>query len=305
MTPRVILARLFPLLLALGIPSTPLASQTPGVEQRRTLEVAGTRRGYLLYLPSSWQRGRPVPLVLVFHGAGGRGAGMARHTGFSRVAEREGFAVVYPDGVGRRWNDGRGIGGARDDVGFVRVLVDSLERELGIDRRRVYATGISNGAMFAHRLACDLPGVLAAIAPVAGAVPAGLAERCGQAAPVAVLAVQGTADPFVPYGGGGAARRGGAVLSAERSAGFWARVNGCAAAPDAEPPVDAVTDGTRLRRESYPGCRENRSVVLYTIEGGGHTWPAGPSSSRRIGRTSREIDATGAIWDFFQRHPRT
>jgi poly(3-hydroxybutyrate) depolymerase len=169
MTPRVTLARLFPLLLALGIPATPLAAQTPGVEQRRTLEVAGARRGYLLYLPSSWQRGRPVPLVLVFHGAGGRSAGMARHTGFSRVAEREGFAVVYPDGVGRRWNDGRGIGGARDDVGFVRALVDSLERELGIDRRRVYATGISNGAMFAHRLACDLPGVLAAIAPVAGA----------------------------------------------------------------------------------------------------------------------------------------
>ena len=288
-----------------GILGTPLAAQTPGIEQRRTLEVGGGRRSYLLYLPSSWQRVRPLPLVLVFHGAGGRGAGMARHTGFSRLAEREGFAVVYPDGVDRRWNDGRGLGGARDDVGFVRLLVDSLEREVGIDPRRVYATGISNGAMFSHRLACDLPGVLAAIAPVAGAVPTGLAERCGAAGPVALVAFQGTADPFVPYAGGGVALRRGAVLSAERSAGFWAHINGCGPVPDAEPAIDSVTDGTRLRRSSYPGCRENRSVVLYTVEGGGHTWPGGPATRGRIGRASREIDATDAIWAFFQRHPRT
>jgi polyhydroxybutyrate depolymerase len=305
MTVRARLALPLALLLLPGLLAPSLAAQAPGVEQRRTLDAGGSRRSYLLYLPSSWQRGRPLPLVLVFHGAGGRSAGMARHTGFSRVAEREGFAVVYPDGVGRRWNDGRGIGGARDDVGFVRLLVDSLERELGIDPRRVYATGISNGAVFAHRLACDLPGVLAAIAPVAGAVPAGLAERCGAAAPVAVVAFQGTADRFMPYEGGGVALRGGAVLSAARSAGFWARVNGCADGPEDAPPVDSVTDGTRLRREAYFGCRENRSVVLYTIEGGGHTWPGGPPASRRIGRASREIDATGTIWDFFQRHPRT
>ena len=305
MTLRAGLPVLLASLLLPGILGTPLAAQTPGVEQRRTLQVAGARRSYLLFLPSSWQRGRPLPLVLVFHGAGGRGSGMARHTGFSRLAEREGFAVAYPDGVDRRWNDGRGIGGARDDVGFVRQLVDTLERELGIDPRRVYAAGISNGAMFSHRLACDLPGVLAAIAPVAGAVPTGLADRCGAAAPVAVVAFQGTADPFVPYAGGGVGLRRGAVLSAERSAGFWARVNGCGPAPDAEPAIDSVTDGTRLRRASYPGCRENRSVVLYTIEGGGHTWPGGPAARGRIGRASREIDATDAIWAFFQRHPRT
>ena len=89
--------------------------------------------------------------------------------------------MAYPDGAGRRWNDGRAVGAERDDVGFVRALIDSLERELEIDPRRVYATGISNGGMFAHRLACELPGVLAAIAPVAGALPAALAERCGAA----------------------------------------------------------------------------------------------------------------------------
>lgn len=299
------LTRRFPLVVLIALLTTPLAAQTAGVEQRGSLEVGGTRRSYLLYLPSAWQRTRPLPLVLVFHGAGGRGAGIARHTGFSRLAEREAFAVVYPDGVNRRWNDGRGIGGARDDVGFVRTLLDSLDRRVGVDRRRIYATGISNGAMFAYRLACDLPGVFAAIAPVAGALPASLAERCGTAAPVSVVAIQGTADPYVPYDGGGAGRRGGAVLSAEGSADFWARVNGCAAPPNTDPPTDTVTDGTRVRRASWPGCAEQRAVVLYTIEGGGHTWPGGPSAAGRVGRASRELDATGTIWAFFQRHPGT
>jgi polyhydroxybutyrate depolymerase len=304
MTLRAGLPVLLASVLISGALAAPLAAQMPGTEQRRTLDVNGSRRSYLLYLPSSWQPGRPLPLVLVFHGAGGRSAGMARHTGFSRVAEREGFVVAYPEAVDRRWNDGRGSG-ARDDVGFVRLLVDSLEREVRIDRRRIYATGISNGAMFSQRLACDLPGMLAAIAPVAGAMPAALAERCAAAAPVAVVAFQGTADPFVRYGGGGVARGGSAVLSAERSAAFWAGINGCAAAPEAGPTVDSVTDGTRVRRGTFPGCREDRSVVLYTIEGGGHTWPGGPPAARRIGRASREIDATDAIWAFFQRHPGT
>src|SRR5436853_42181 len=94
-------------------------------------------------------RGTGAPaLVLVLHGAGGWAQGFARHTGFSRVAEREGFVVAYPQGLERRWNDGRGNGTPHDDVGFVRALVDTLQRELGVDQRRIYATGISNGAMF-------------------------------------------------------------------------------------------------------------------------------------------------------------
>jgi polyhydroxybutyrate depolymerase len=297
-------ARLAPVLLA-GFLCTPLVAQATAGAQRRTLEVGGTRRSYLVYLPASRQRARPLPLVLVFHGAGGRGAGMARHTGFSRDAERHGYAVVYPDGVNRRWNDGRGVGGTQDDVAFVRALLDSLDGELGVDRRRIYATGISNGAMFAYRLACDLPGTFAAIAPVAGAMPVALAKRCAGAAPVAVASLQGTADPFVPYGGGGVALRRGAVLSARGSADFWARVNGCESSAVAGPPRDSVADGTRLREERWEVCGSSRPVVLYTIEGGGHTWPGGPASGRRLGRASRELDATAAISDFFRRHPGT
>jgi polyhydroxybutyrate depolymerase len=286
------------LLLATG---HPLAAQAD-VEQRRTLEVAGVRRSYLLAVPSASARVGPLPLVLVFHAAGGNGRGIARHTGFSRLAARDGFIAVYPDGVGGRWSDGR-LPGGRDDVGFVRALIDTLGGELDIDRRRIYATGISNGAMFTHHLACELPGVLAAIAPVAGALPAAVAERCGTAPPVSVISFQGTADRSMPYAGS-ATLRGGPVLSATESASFWARAAGCSTPAVQDPPTDSVTDGTRLRRTAWQGCTEGREVVLYAIEGGGHTWPGGPAVAARVGRASREVDATSTIWEFFQRHPR-
>lgn len=283
-----------------------LSAQQPArTEERRTLRVNGQDRAYLLYLPTTWRPGRPAPLVLVFHGGGGRGRGIAPHTGFSRLAEREGFVVVYPDGLNRRWNDGRGYAATHDDVGFVRALLDTLRRELSVDPRRIYATGISNGAMFSYRLACDLPGVFAAVAAVAGAMPTDLAPACDHTEPVSVLALQGTADPLMPYAGGGVARRRGRVLSATRSIAFWATVSGCAAAPVTTlEPDRAPDDGTRVHRTVYGGCRDGRSVELYTIEGGGHTWPGGPAAGRRVGRVSRELDATALIWGFFVQHPK-
>jgi polyhydroxybutyrate depolymerase len=302
------LHRIFPVFMVLPLvfarPGAPAAQSAP-VEQPRALRVAGANRTYLLYVPTTYRYSRPAPLVLVFHGAGASPRGMARHTGFSALAEREGFIVVYPAGISRRWNDGRGYGVPRDDVGFVRALLDTLGRQLSIDPRRIYATGISNGAMFSYRLACDLPGVFAAIAPVAGAMPVALGPACEHATPVALAAFQGTADPLVPYRGGGVALRRGHVLSAERSVGVWAASAGCAAEPSVtQAPDRAPHDGMRVKVTSYAGCDHGHDVELYTIEGGGHTWPGGPASGRRVGRVTRDIDATTTIWAFFSGHPR-
>jgi polyhydroxybutyrate depolymerase len=173
-----------------------------------------------------------------------------------------------------------------------------------VDSARIYATGISNGAGLAYRLACDLPGVFAAVAPVAIGLPAALEERCAATRPVSVLSFQGTRDPLVPYEGGKVAARRGRVLSAPRSAALFAEVNGCAALPSVTPEPDTATDGTRVRRTTYTGCREGRDVVLYTIDGGGHTWPGGPPVGRLVGRVSRELDATLRMLDFFDRHPQ-
>jgi len=290
--------------LLVAVAQLPAAqAQTPPVESRHVLVVDGTRRGYRLYSPAS-QPPRPLPLVLVFHASGGRAAGMARHTGFTRVAEREGFLVVYPQGLDRRWNDGRGFGTAHDDVGFIRSLLDTLRREFRLDQRRIYATGISNGAIFSFRLACALPGVFAAIAPVAGAMPADLASRCTRTMPLSVVAFQGTADPLMEYAGGEVGR-GGRVLSADSSIGFWAEVAGCGKPPTTTLEPNLVPDdSTRVRRTAFPDCANGRMVELYSIVGGGHTWPGGPASGRRVGRVSRDVDATATIWQFFARHPK-
>ena len=193
-----------------------------------------------------------MPLVLVFHAAGGKGRSIARHTGFTELAEQEGFAVAYPDGIGGRWNDGRRPS-SRDDVGFVRALLDSLSRELTLDSNRVYAAGISNGAMFSYRLACDLPGVFAAIAPVAGALPANLPQRCVPAMPLSVVAFQGTADRSLPYDGGGSPPA--AVLSAERSVAFWAGAGACDSAG-----ADDDRERQRDRRDATPPSRATRAA---------------------------------------------
>lgn len=304
-------ARVFPIPLRHVLSVSALALGTGGAlpaqshapdESRRTIEAGGLERSYVLHLPPSRRAGQPIPLLLVLHGAGGQGAGMARHTGLTDPATQRGYAVVYPDGMDWRWNDGRGNGAAQDDVEFIRLLLDSLGRELPVDPKRIYATGISNGAGLAYRLACDLPGTVAAIAPVAGALAAALEERCAATRPVSVISFQGTRDRLMPYEGGNVAARRGQVLSAPRSAALFAEVNGCTASPAVTAEPDTARDGTRVHRSIYTGCREGREVVLYTIEGGGHTWPGGPPVGRRVGRVSRDIDATSAMLDFFDRH---
>jgi polyhydroxybutyrate depolymerase len=300
------LTRLLPLLLVLSVvlpqPGA-VAAQSAPAEQSRTLRVAGVERTYLLYVPPGYKDSHAAPLVLVFHGAGGRPLQMARHTGFTALAEREGFVVAYPAGIRRRWNDGRGIV-SQDDVGFVRALLDTLEHELSIDPRRIYATGISNGAMLTYRLACDLPGLLAAIAPIAGAMPIALAGRCAHAPPVALVAFQGSADPLVPYDGGNVAIRRGQVLSAVESVELWAASAGCTDTPTVSMEPDRVTDGTRVRLSTWSGCKDGHDVDLYTIEGGGHTWPGDARSGHILGRVTRDLDATTTIWSFFSAHPK-
>ena len=285
------------------VPGAAAAQSKSGM---RTLRAGGLERSYLVHLPAPRPAGRALPLVLVFHGAGGRPRGIADHTGFSRVADREGFIAVYPAGIRNRWNDGRGRPSTPyDDVAFIRAMLDTLLRTERIDPARIYATGISNGAMFVHRLACELPGVLAAIAPVAGALPAAIAPGCAGAPPVSVLAIQGTEDQLVPYDGGGVARTRGAVLSARESVAHWARRAGCGAAPVAGRRVDRVQDGTALVQYAHAGCGGGSAIELYEVRGGGHTWPGGPRvTARLLGRTTRELDGTRAIWDFFAAHPR-
>lgn len=294
------------LCLALWRPNATAAGDPVG-----SILTDGLTRMFLLHLPAGGVTPR-MPLVLAFHGAGGNGAGMRNLTGFDARADRLGVIVAYPDGMRRRWNDGRRtIPAPVDDVAFVAQLIDTLAGRYGVDPARVYATGISNGGLLAERLACDLAPRIAAIAPVAANMPADIVPACTPARPVSVLQINGTADPLVPYRGGAIARPlglgpGGTVLSTPDSVAFWVRRDACPGRPEPTAvPSRAVPDGTRVTRLVYSGCAAGTEVALYTVDGGGHTWPNGRQflPAARVGPVSRQLDASSTILDFFMRHP--
>jgi polyhydroxybutyrate depolymerase len=270
------------------------------------LEHGGRTRTFQYHLPTGVKA--QAPLVLALHGRLGQGKNQAELTGFDGVAESGGFIAVYPDGVRRSWADGRGMTPADkqgvDDVGFLTTLVDHFIEKFGADRRRVYATGMSNGAMMSYRLACERADRFAAIAPVAAQMGQKLAGRCAPSRPVPIISFVGTADPLVPFEGGEVSGDRGPVLSAARTREKWATFAGCEGAPAVTRESDPEPgDGTQVRRESHGPCREGAEVIFYVVEGGGHTWPGGSRylSERLIGRTTQDIDASSTAWEFFQR----
>lgn len=300
------------MLLLGGLVAGPVQAETV----TGSLSWGGLTRTYRLHLPPVTAQTKPMPLIIALHGGGGNGARMERLTleGFNSLADREGCAVVYPDGLDKHWNDGRQEGRYRahrekiDDVGFISALIDHLVKERQVDPNRVYVTGISNGAMMSQRLAWELTGKIAAIAPVAGSMPTGLAPCGSPSRPIPVLLINGTADPMVPWTGG-EIRFGrlklGKVWSVAETVKFWVAHNHC----DPNPvitrlPHRGAADGTRVRQEVYGGGREGTEVVLYAIEGGGHTWPQGLRYMPEwfVGKTSQDLEANEVIWSFFKRH---
>jgi polyhydroxybutyrate depolymerase len=284
-----------------------------GGDRDETMQSGGVQRIYHVHVPPTAPAGGRFPLVLVFHGGGGTAKGAAKLYGFNQLADARGFVVVYPDGVDRRWNDGRGTTGRPwlntvlvDDVGFVSAAIDHLRNALPIDPHRVYATGMSNGGILSHRLGCELFGKIAAIAPVAGTIAAPEAPRCAPKTPVSVIEFHGTEDRFVPYEGGDILKRPerGSVLSVADTTALWSRLDGCPTAPRlADLAASHPEDGTRIRRVTYGPCKRTSEIALYTVIGGGHTWP-GTAWIPLLGPVSRQINATEIIWEFFERHPK-
>lgn len=280
----------------------------PGSYQLELQINSGGTRSFHLYIPPGYDGAAEIPLVLVYHGATGSGRRVEKVSGFSETAERYGFIAAYPDGVDGYWNDGREVKTGNDDVAFTAALIDHLSANLRIRRTHVFAAGISNGAMMVFRLACELSGRLAAIAPVAGGtIPENVAIVCTPSEPVSVILFHGTEDTYLPYEGGELIGRvPGIVYSVKRSAETWAKLNGCGGEPRTTIfPMRDPTDGTQVRRDIWCDSRHGAAVALYTIYGGGHTWPSGRNSQLlNLGKTSREIKATEVIWQFFERHPK-
>ena len=296
--------------------------RSSGRDQRGSIVHDGLNRTFIIHIPSSHDTCAPLPLVIALHGNGGNAESMILVTrrAFNDLADRDSSIVVYPDGIELNWNDGRtgeqaedgAHAGRIDDVGFVSALIDLMIRDHGVDPERVYVTGISNGATMAYRLACELSHRMAAIAPVDGGIPEMLLKVCSPSEPVSVLAINNVQDPIVPFEGGEIHAHFrtaslGRVLSVNESIEFWVNRNQCSTQPlvQQEPDRDPK-DGTRVTRMEYATGTKGTEVVLYSVDGGGHTWPGGLQylAARIVGRTSRDIDASEVIWSFFKRHSR-
>jgi polyhydroxybutyrate depolymerase len=280
--------------------------------------VGGLARHFLAYVPK--RLASPPPLLFALHASRGDGAKMRAATiyGFDTLADRDGFVVVYPDGFEGHWNDCRREAPYSanqqniDDPAFFAAMVDHFAERLGIDRDRVYATGISNGGQMSLRLALERPDLVAGVAPVAASLPDDANLDCAKSGrPVAVLFVNGTADPMNPYTGGRVALYGvwgdrGTVLSAEDSALAFARWAGHGGPPEVSRLPDTnPDDGSQVEVRAWRGL-SGPEVVLYRVDGGGHTFPNPHHPYPRIiGRTNADVDAAEEIWRFLSRQRRS
>lgn len=283
-----------------------------------TLTHQERQRTYRLILPKGFDETKPAPLVLALHGGGGVATSFDRSTNgqFAREADRRGWVVAFPQGVAKGWNDGRPLQSRRDaqrkgvdDVAFLSALIDHLHKTRGIDRSRVYATGISNGGFMSFRLGLELSDKVAAIAPVTAnfaEVHDGKRPRL----PVGLLVINGTKDPLVPYAGGQIKVLGkprGAIYSTDETMRRWAAFNGCAKSPTKTPMRNKVKlDGARPWRHTWATCATKAEVQLIRVQGGGHTWPGGTQYLPKIviGTTCRDFDAVPEIFTFFAKHRR-
>ncbi|MBV8074079.1 MAG: esterase [Candidatus Eremiobacteraeota bacterium] len=267
-------------------------------DETRTLVVGGTKRVFIVHRPSPPRSGA-LPLMISLHGGGGTAAGDVGFTQFDGLADREGFVVAYPDSIGRHWNNGQRPDEV-DDVAFVAAVVDALVAGGGIDRHRVYASGISSGAIMSFHLACRIPNAIAAIAAVAGSLATSDAPGCASGPPVAVAMLNGTADPLVPYGGGTVIGPfGGSVLGVEATLAFFAKRNGCGGSWTTSRIGNTVD-------HVVAACPPQTGAELYRLLGGGHTWPGGIQylPVRFIGTVNRDINGTQTIWSFVSRFTR-
>ena len=253
--------------------------------------------------------GDPVGLVLSLHGGGGTGITQRGLTGFDAVADAHNLVVVYPDGYDKSWADGRGTSPADrrhvDDVGFLVGLAGKLQNDYGIAPGHVFVTGMSNGGFMSNRLGCDRADVFAAIAPVAGTL--GVDVACNPSRPVSVWEAHGTADPLVPFNGGAVRGRGGVshALSATNMVQKWRSADGCHGDPSVQV-LPEVGDGTVVHRSGSTDCAASTEVVFYQVDKGGHTWPGGRQYLPKaiIGSTTRALDGSEAIAEFFLAHAR-
>ncbi|HEY9371214.1 alpha/beta hydrolase family esterase [Streptomyces sp.] len=252
----------------------------PG-DQTVTMTWKGEQRVYAVHAPPGYTPSKQLPLVVVMHPYPADGAYAAELTGFNAKADKEGFLVAYPNGMDQAYNALICCGG-EDDVGFIGAMTKRLVDTWKADPRRIYATGISNGADMSFKLAVELPGTLAAIAPVSGGYIGAAAQSPTYMpkAPVSVATFVGGADGY--------------HKDFEQGIKSWTERRGCTAGR----PEKVKGDATRTPAK----CRDKSEFLTYRLPAMGHKWPG--SKDQTMGDTATGVHATDLIWEFFEAHPK-
>jgi len=276
-------------------------------DHTRQLTVDGRERTYLVHIPKDYDPQKPTPVVLALHGAAMNGPLMVWFCGLNKTSDKEGFIVVYPSGTGTGpflvWNAGGFRGklaeGKPDDVAFIGKLLDDLGAVVNVDVKRVYACGMSNGAMMCYRLAAEMSDRIAAIAPVAGTIAI---EESKPQRPVPVIHFHGSKDNIVPFKMPKRKSQFMKLLGVEESIQTWVKLNGCDKTCMTET-ISKEDDELKVTRQTYSGSMAGADVVLITIEDGGHTWPGQQPPVGFIGKSAQNISANDLMWEFFEKHP--
>jgi polyhydroxybutyrate depolymerase len=276
-----------------------VAGIVPGRAHAEEAVKLPSGRDYIAYLPADGGHG--APLLIAFHGFTETPENLVRFSGLAEPATDKGYVVIFPRGTGRSWNAGLCCGDAMtqdvDDVGFAGALIDDAARRYGIDRRRVFLTGMSNGAMLTYRIAAERPDLIAGIAPIAGT----LVTRSGAIrGPVPVLDFHGTEDGLVSYDGGTGVRVNRLFRPVPETLRLWAKADGDGPSPTSMAVPGPADNGLSVQKLEFGGGTV--PVVHYKVIGGGHTWPGRPAPSF-LGASSTAIDADAIMLDFFGKLP--
>jgi len=270
-----------------------------------SLPFGGRNRTYEVHVPPKFVGKGPLPVIINLHGGSSNAKVHRVQTLMDRTSNQCGFIVVYPEGTSAQgtyytWNAGSCCGYSVlkkiDDVGFIKAMLDELPNQYSIDKRRVYATGMSNGAMMAYRLACEIPDRITAICGVSATMGVSGPQP---SRPVPVMQIHGLLDRNAPFEGGVGEN---ALLkiphrSVREVAAWWCNVNRCKTRPA------GIIKQADYTMENYdPGTgRPGAPVILYMLHEGGHTWPGGIDVTPNSG-TGKVVafDTNMKMWEFFR-----
>jgi polyhydroxybutyrate depolymerase len=261
--------------------------------QTQGIKIDGEMRQFTMYIPSTINKEKPAALVLNFHGSGMTALEHMFYTKMNSSANKNNFIVIYPQGIKKDWNVGFGMDydeGSKD-VEFIRQLIGKIKKHYNIDSNAVFATGLSRGGFFTHRLAVELPEVFAAIAAIGAPIPNEVKKRHASKEKVAVLLAHGDVDEHVKYNG-----KEGKYNSVEETIIYWRNHNKSNKKVVKE--MNPIEDETSVSITTFSGKKD---VVLIKIENGGHTWPGANDFNVGfpLGKTTHDIAFNDVIWEFF------